>query len=123
VERLGIGAEAAWDRIERVAEFPSFMECVQTVEVLEERALPDGHNEVLTAWEVELDGCLLRWVEREVRSPSRWRIDFFQVQGDPSRYDGHWQIVSCDTNTTEVSLLVDFEIGIPLLRDALDPTR
>ena len=92
VERLNIAPRVAWDRIERVAEFPTFMESVQTVEVLEERALPGDRTEVVTAWEVELDGCLLRWVEREVRSPSEWRIDFTQVQGDLSRYEGYWHI-------------------------------
>jgi ribosome-associated toxin RatA of RatAB toxin-antitoxin module len=53
----------------------------------------------------------------------RGRVDFEQTDGDLERFSGHWLIepLPNDPTSSDVSFFVDFEIGIPLLADMLNP--
>ncbi|MBQ1082437.1 type II toxin-antitoxin system RatA family toxin [Nocardiopsis sp. B62] len=120
-ERLQVSAEKVWDLVCDVASYPRFMESVISTSVLSESALENGHVEVVTEWEVQIKGSVLKWVEREIRYPERWRIDYTQQSGDLEVFQGFWQVVRVDDEVTEATLEVEFEIGVAMLKPMLEP--
>ena len=117
-ERLKSTVDATWALVRDVERYPTLMESVRRVERLSEE---DGTGTSAVGWEVEIEGSVLRWIERETVDEERRRITFEQQSGDLDRFRGHWQVTPIDAETTEVTLEIDFEIGIPMLREVLDP--
>jgi ribosome-associated toxin RatA of RatAB toxin-antitoxin module len=107
--------ERVWEALLDCASFPAHLEEVSEVEVLRQ----DGDLRT-TRWAVLLRGCELEWEEEDVLDPERRRIDFRQTDGDLAHYAGHWQ-VAADGGRTTVELHVEFDIGIPLMAEMLDP--
>ena len=48
------------------------------------------------------------------------RITYCQTEGDLKKMEGEWRLVPVSEGT-EVSLLVDFEFGIPMIAGLLNP--
>ena len=115
-ERLPAAVEDVWALVTDVEAYPRLMEPVRSLEVLER-----GPSHKVTAWEVVLKGSILAWTEYEEHHPARYRLDYHQVEGDLDEFDGYWQLDRVDDRTTDAVLLVRFEIGIPMLREMLDP--
>ncbi len=115
-ELLQAPIEKVWNLVCDVEAYPQRMEPVRGIEVLE-----SGPNHKVAAWEVELKGSILKWVEREEQDPGNHRLTYRQVEGDLERFDGYWQLRSHGPEVTEAVLLVNFEIGIPMLKDMLEP--
>ena len=115
-ECLAAPVERVWELVTDITAYPRLMEPVRSLEVLRQ-----GPNWVIAAWEVVLKGSILKWVEYEERHPEQHRLTYRQVEGDLDQFDGHWQLRSLGPDATEAVLLVRFEIGIPMLRDMLDP--
>ncbi|MEF9384631.1 SRPBCC family protein [Ralstonia solanacearum species complex bacterium KE056] len=105
-----------WELVKNVEDYPRFMKPVQEVKILSRNG-----DTIDAEWEVELKGSLLRWSEREICHPQDHRIDFTQIEGDLEKFEGHWDLKEVSDHATEVELLVNFEIGIPMLRDMLNP--
>ena len=95
---------------------PALMEPVIAVEVHER-----GPAHRVATWQVEMKGCVMRWVEREDIDAEHHRIEYRQVEGDLSEFCGHWQLSARSDDTTAVVLTVHFEIGTPMLAEMLDP--
>jgi coenzyme Q-binding protein COQ10 len=105
-----------WDAVNDVESYPRLMEHVRSVEVRE-----CGLNYKLLAWEVELQGCIMRWTERAEAYPERFRIDYRQVEGNMAEFEGYWQLQPLTDDTSQVLLSIKFEIGIPMLSEMLNP--
>lgn len=108
--------DEVWKLVEDVERYPDYMESVRSVSVKDEQ-LP-SHR--LIAWSVLLKGSVLEWVEEETILPNQYRIEFTQVDGDLEKFEGYWQLTAA-RGFTQVELRVDFEIGIPLLAEMLNP--
>ncbi|WP_052850564.1 type II toxin-antitoxin system RatA family toxin [Streptomyces avicenniae] len=108
---------AAWEAVVDVESYPECMDSVEAVSVVARRGA--GHR--TTAWSVRLQGSVLRWTEDEVIDASARRFDFRQVSGDLGAFAGHWGVRPGPGGGSTVSLHVDFDIGIPLLADMLNP--
>jgi coenzyme Q-binding protein COQ10 len=115
-ERLQAPAVRVWELVRDVEAYPRLMEPVRSLRVLDE-----GPNWVVTAWEVVLKGSILQWVEHEERDDERYRLTYRQIEGDLQEFDGYWQVTALAPGVAEAALMVRFEIGIPMLRDMLDP--
>lgn len=120
-ERLQAPAENIWDLVCDVASYPKFMESVVHTQVVSETPVGDGSIHVVTDWEVQLKGSILKWTETELRYPDRWRIEYTQQSGDLEVFQGFWQVTRIDDDVTEATLVVDFEIGIAMLKPMLEP--
>ena len=72
-------------------------------------------------WTVLLKGSELRWRELERIDHAAFRIEFDQVAGDLAKFSGFWQLSERQTGVHDLVLEVEFEIGIPLLEDMLNP--
>jgi ribosome-associated toxin RatA of RatAB toxin-antitoxin module len=108
--------QRVWQLVNDVESYPALMEPVLSLDLLESG---DGYR--ITAWKVDLKGCVMRWVEREDTDSERFRIDYRQVEGDLEQFEGHWQLRQVSASETSVALAVRFEIGMPLLADMLNP--
>ncbi|GAA3735497.1 type II toxin-antitoxin system RatA family toxin [Streptomyces tremellae] len=114
---IAVPPEAAWAAVVDVEGYPDCMENVESVAVTER---PDEAHRT-TAWSVRLKGSVLRWTEDEVIDHTARRFDFRQVSGDLGAFAGHWGVRPAVGGHSTVSLHVDFDIGIPLLADLLNP--
>ena len=114
-EHIAAPIETAWELVNDVTAYPRLMEPVRSVEVLEA-----GKDYRRVAWEVDLKGCVMRWVEYEAIDQARHRIDYHQVDGDLGDFRGYWELDGVGDGT-RVVLLVDFDIGMPTLSEMLDP--
>lgn len=115
-EHIAAPLDDVWGWINDIERHPSLMEPVISVEVLERSA---DHR--IAAWEVELKGCVMRWVEREDLHPDRHRIDYHQIDGDLQTFAGFWQLAPANPSATTATLSVEFEIGTPMLSEMLNP--
>ncbi|MEU9129336.1 SRPBCC family protein [Kitasatospora sp. NPDC048540] len=115
--QIAVPPDAAWAAVVDVESYPHCMDSVESVVVTEQ---PDGHHRT-TAWAVRLEDSVLRWTEADRLDPSARRFDFHQLTGDLGEFVGHWAVAAAPGGGSTVSLHVDFDIGIPLLADMLNP--
>ncbi|HEV3071808.1 MAG TPA: SRPBCC family protein [Solirubrobacteraceae bacterium] len=117
VERIiSAPAEEIWRTVNDVCSYPAYMSNVREVSIREERA--DGTR--VSSWSVLLKGSVLEWTELEHVDETARRIDFEQLDGDLDVFRGFWALNETEGGV-EVSMQVEFEIGIPLLAEMLDP--
>ncbi|WP_320777271.1 type II toxin-antitoxin system RatA family toxin [Streptomyces sp. CRN 30] len=118
-ETLIIGAHAddAWTAVTDVESYPETTRNVQSVRVVS----AESDTVRRTAWSVLLRGSVLQWVQNEELDPVNRIVTFQQESGDMETYTGHWTVVPLDDGRCSVTLYVDFEIGIPLMADMLNP--
>lgn len=95
--------------------FPKFMKSVESIEILER-----GEGFTRSQWVARLQGARFRWVEKDVFYPESWRITYHQTEGDLRVFEGHWQLQEVESGT-EVTLVTEFEFGIPMLASLLNP--
>ena len=113
---LNVPIDKVWQKLVLLENYPKFMDPVKSITVLKN----DGdYAEV--EWEVLLKGSILKWVEKEIKKPSEYLIEFSQISGDLEKFDGYWSLEPLNSTQTRARLYTDFEIGIPMLKDMLDP--
>lgn len=106
---------AIYDVIKDMASYPSFMQDVVSVEILER-----GDAHTISHWVTNPDGRKIVWTERDNFYPDKLRITYTQVEGDLKKLEGAWSIEP-ETNGWKVTLVVDFEFGIPMIAGLLNP--
>ncbi len=103
---------APLDQVYRLAKdveaFPSFMSDVESIRVLQREG-----NRTVTEWVGVVQGRRVRWVEDDDWDDARHVCSFRQRDGDFTRYEGTWTF-SGTTQGTETTLVVDFELELPL---------
>jgi coenzyme Q-binding protein COQ10 len=115
-ETIAAPVQRVWEVVNDVESYPRLMEHVHSLRIVE-----SGDNYRLLEWEVELKGCVMRWIEREELQPDRYRIDYRQIEGELAEFEGFWQLTPLTDSSTQVVLSVRFEIGIPMLAEMLNP--
>ncbi|MER7918682.1 MULTISPECIES: SRPBCC family protein [unclassified Streptomyces] len=115
--RIAAPPDLAWAAVADVESYPGCMDNVESVTVVERG---DARHRT-TAWSVRLKGSVLRWTEAEVLDDGARRFDFRQVTGDLGDFSGFWAVTPAGAAHSTVSLHVDFDIGIPLLAEMLNP--
>ncbi|MFL6128329.1 MAG: SRPBCC family protein [Mycobacteriales bacterium] len=120
-ERLLVPEKEVWDLICDAESYPKLMDSVVSITIVCEAPGPGGTVHTVADWEVVLKGSILKWRERDLRDPAARRITYSQVSGDMERFEGFWQVSRITDEITEAELVVDFEIGIEMLRPMLEP--
>ncbi|GDY29630.1 type II toxin-antitoxin system RatA family toxin [Gandjariella thermophila] len=115
--QINAPAEAVWHVVTDVERYPESMRSVRSASILDE----ESETTRRTAWSVTLKGSILEWEERETLDPGRMVMRFHQLSGDMEVFDGEWTVEAVDATHSTVRLTVEFEIGIPLLADMLNP--
>jgi bacterioferritin-associated ferredoxin/ribosome-associated toxin RatA of RatAB toxin-antitoxin module len=109
--------ELAWSAVTDVESYADCMDNVRSVKITEHL----GKDHRVSEWSTFLKGSILEWAEEEILDHEQMRISFHQVRGDLERFDGYWQVRPEADGASSLTLYVDFEIGIPLLADMLNP--
>jgi len=105
-----------WELVNDVESYPRFMEHVRSLKVMER-----GQTHRVSAWEVDCKGFIMRWTEREEIDEHAHRIDYRQIEGDLAVFEGSWQLEPLAVDSSRANLSVQFEIGIPMLSEMLNP--
>ncbi|MCY0898332.1 MAG: aromatase/cyclase [Firmicutes bacterium] len=107
------------DRVYRVVSdmesYPRFMKNVESIKVLER-----GDGYTVTEWHARLKGARFRWVEKDLFDPQNFRITYEQTEGDLKEFRGYWAL-SASGDGTRVTLVTEFEFGVPMLASLLNP--
>ncbi|MER7484503.1 SRPBCC family protein [Streptomyces sp. NPDC126497] len=110
-------AAEAWTAVTRLEDYAAYMENVESVTVIGETDTGARTSE----WSVLLKGSVLEWVEADTLDHDARVMSFDQVSGDLDVFNGYWRVEDTGDGTSVVTFVVDFEIGIPLLADMLNP--
>jgi ribosome-associated toxin RatA of RatAB toxin-antitoxin module len=116
VEVMPAPVNRVWEVVNDIESYPRLMKHVRSVEVRER-----GLNYRVSTWEVELKGCIMRWIEHEEINAAQYRIEYHQVEGEMQTFEGIWQLEQQTDETTRVTLSVQFDVGIPSLCEMLNP--
>jgi ribosome-associated toxin RatA of RatAB toxin-antitoxin module len=108
-------AAAVWAALLDSESYSSYMREVREIKIVE-----SGENSRISSWAVLLKGSELEWTEQEDIDHERRRIDFRQIEGDLASFTGYWQ-VTADASGTTAELYVNFDIGIPMMSEMLNP--
>ena len=93
---------------------PDHMADIQSVTVVER-----GAGYTVTDWVAKLRGVTVRWRERDEFLPGR--IQYEQIAGDLKKFAGEWRIEAVGPDVVRVSLVTEFEFGVPMLAALLNP--
>lgn len=106
-------AQAVYDVARKVEDFPTFMEDLQSLTLLERSA--DG-NRTLTEWVgiIREFKMTVKWVQEDVWDPTAMRDDFHLVHGDMDSMSGWWQFRDVDGGSRFDSVL-EYEYNVPLI--------
>ena len=110
-------ASETWEAVKRLEDYATFMENVESVTMTGTSA--DGVR--TSDWSVLLKGSLLEWTEEDTLDEERRIMSFTQISGDLDEFAGHWKVDDAGDGTSIVSFVVDFDLGLPLLADMLNP--
>ncbi|GAB2963056.1 MULTISPECIES: type II toxin-antitoxin system RatA family toxin [Streptomyces] len=110
-------AAEAWAAVTRLEDYAAYMENVESVTVIGETDTGARTSE----WSVLLKGSVLEWIESDTLDHDARVMSFDQVSGDLDVFNGYWRVEDTGDGTSVVTFVVDFEIGIPLLADMLNP--
>ncbi len=109
-------ADRVWRTVVDIERYPESMSSVRWVRLLE-----PGEETRRSRWSITLKGSILEWEERETLDHAERVMSFQQLSGDMELFEGAWRVTEEPGGRTHVALTIDFEIGIPLLAQMLDP--
>ncbi|CAN7771578.1 hypothetical protein LJR245_007562 [Rhizobium leguminosarum] len=103
-----------WPVLSDFERYPERMVDVVSVSILERNA-----EQMISSWEVLLNGSRFTWTERDT---FHWPnlIIFDQIDGDLEVWRGQWQLAMVQ-GVLEARLSVEFDLGIPSLAEILNP--
>jgi len=114
---IGAPIERVWDTLLDVESYAKSMETVRWI-----RLAGNGDGQVRRAeWSVLLKGSILEWEEEEQLDHAAHKVVFRQLRGDLEFFDGYWMLEELGPEETRAHFEVEFEIGIPMLAEMLNP--
>lgn len=113
---IAVNVDDAWRAIVDVESYSSYMTCVRSVGIVSHES-PHVRR---TAWSVALKGSILEWRQEERLDHDRHVVTFAQLDGDLETYTGQWTVEPVPGGARTV-VAAQFNIGIPLLADMLNP--
>ncbi|MGN6274712.1 MAG: type II toxin-antitoxin system RatA family toxin [Solirubrobacterales bacterium] len=109
--------ERVWETVVDIERYPDSMETIRFVRIVGD----DKEGRRRAAWSVLLKGSILEWEEEEHLDHKGHTVAFKQIRGDLEHFDGRWGLKALGPEQTKVVFEVEFEIGIPMLADMLNP--
>jgi ribosome-associated toxin RatA of RatAB toxin-antitoxin module len=106
-----------WDVLVDVESYGKSMDNVRW-----SRIVGSGDEHIRRAeWSVLLKGSILEWQEEEHLLRDSHEVVFKQLHGDLEFFDGCWKLEELGPDQTRAHFEVEFEIGIPMLAEMLNP--
>ena len=88
--------------------------------VREVRVTDQGDSRCVTHWEVNFRQGVLCWSEEDRYFPDEKRIEFRQIEGDPERFEGEWNLADRNGGC-QIKFSAEFDMGIPSLEEIVEP--
>lgn len=106
-------ADVVYSVARKVEDFPTFMEDLQSLTVLERSE--DG-NRTITEWVgvIREFKMTVKWTQEDIWDPAARRDDFRLIKGDMDSMTGWWRFVETPSGSRFESLL-DYEYNVPLI--------
>ncbi|GAB3654646.1 type II toxin-antitoxin system RatA family toxin [Streptomyces sparsus] len=114
--RIAAPVEQTWHAVSRIEDYADYMDSVNSVRLAE-----TSGDVRISEWSVMLKGSVLEWVEEDTLDHAARTMAFRQRTGDLDHFSGYWKVEPDTDGGSLVTFLTEFEIGIPLLADMLDP--
>lgn len=109
--------ERVWDTLLDIESYEESMETVRWVRLVG----PSDEHVRRAEWSVLLKGSILEWEEEEQLDHKAHKVVFRQLRGDLEFFDGYWTLEERGPRETRAHFEVEFEIGIPMLAEMLNP--
>jgi ribosome-associated toxin RatA of RatAB toxin-antitoxin module len=109
--------ERVWDSVLDIESYAESMDNVRSIRLVES----NGEGVRRAAWSVLLKGSILEWEEEERLDHEAHKVVFKQLRGDLEFFDGYWMLEELGPNETRAHFELNFEIGIPMLAEMLNP--
>ncbi|MFC1584032.1 type II toxin-antitoxin system RatA family toxin [Fibrobacterota bacterium] len=109
-----ISNERVWDAVTDLEAFPSFMENVDEVKIIERDGL-----EGVSEWLVNIEGAPFSWVEKDLFNKESLSLDFESMDGDFDKLDGSWRIETREGESKKIHCEVNYLLGIPVIEEVL----
>lgn len=77
-------------------------------------------GQMISSWETNFRGGILRWVEQDFFDPEAGTIGFVQTEGDIDHFSGQWKIEE-HNNGGLIRFTAQFDMGMPSLSKIIDP--
>ncbi|MEA2450003.1 MAG: hypothetical protein QOG63_1935 [Thermoleophilaceae bacterium] len=111
----GRGEDDVFERLANFASYPEYTSAVRSCDVA-----PGDGGTVVSSWSVNFRDGVLCWTEADTIDHATRRIAFEQVTGDLEEFSGGWS-VEPDDGGCIVRFRADFDMGVPSLRDLIEP--
>lgn len=95
--------------LKKMEDFPTFIKSIKKIAILER--YPD---KIITEWEVDIDGAIVRWKEEDMFDDTNTTIYFKMLKGDFKKYEGKWIIAEKKKKASKIYLSAHFDWGIPV---------
>ena len=107
-------AEHVYRIAKQVEAFPSFMNDLRSLTVLERSS--DGSRTV-SEWVglVREFKLTIKWTQEDLWDDAAYRDEFTMLKGDMDRMSGFWQFVQESETSTRFDSMLDYEYNVPLI--------
>lgn len=102
--------EEVYQLIKNMQDFPDFMRDIKSLKVIKK----PNSEQMITQWEIEIAGTLLRWREEDYFDHANFRINFNMLEGNYKEYHGYWLLQNSMLGS-KLTIEASFDWGLPLL--------
>lgn len=95
--------------------YPRFIPDVKAVKILS-----TDQTSRITYWHAVIDGVEFKWRELDQLDDVNWTVEYRLLEGDLEKFEGKWE-VKAENDHTLVTLLIDYELGIPAFEEVMGP--
>jgi len=116
--RARVHGRSAADVYEALSDLERYAGCAKAVRAL--RIVERSADRMVSSWDVDFHGGVLRWTEEDFLDPVNHIMRFRQIEGDAEHYEGEWGARNEDGGAV-VWFAAEFDLGIPSLEMTLGP--
>jgi ribosome-associated toxin RatA of RatAB toxin-antitoxin module len=111
----GRPAAEVYEILHALERYPSCVSAVRSITILE------SHDDrIISKWEVDFNGGVLRWIQENRLLPEKFVIQFRQLEGDAEHFAGEWGVRDEDDGCL-LWFSAEFDSGMPSLDETIGP--
>ena len=105
-----------WELAKDSENFPSIMEDVDAVHILEQEAISDTVTRVVSEWHGRIAAFnrKVKWIEEEFWNQTDYTCTFKQLKGDFTDYSGLWSFKPTDAGVL-IDLSIEYLFEVPMI--------
>ena len=100
--------QSVYSILKDMSKFSAFMRDVKSIEAIKRIS----HSEIITKWELDIDGTFIEWIEEDLFDIDRLSVKFRMIEGAFKKYEGAWLLVPI-SDGTQIKLSIVLDWGAP----------